>query len=49
MMRNIFLFSMIVSFFGLGVIDCANKNWRTGLASTLLGIVQLLIFWKGGK
>ena len=46
-MRNLFLFTMIASFFGLGVMDCLTKNWKTGLASILLGLVQLLIF--GGK
>jgi len=43
-MRNLFLFTMIASFFGFGIMDCLTKNWRTGLASILLGVVQLLIF-----
>ena len=45
-MRNVFLVLMILSFFGLGFMDCSAKNWRTGVASVLLGVVQLLIFWK---
>jgi hypothetical protein len=35
---------MIISFFGLGIMDCLTKNWRTGIASILLGLIQLLIF-----
>lgn len=46
-MRSMFLVLIILSFFGLGTIDCLTKNWRTGIASILLGIVQLLVFWKG--
>ena len=46
-MRNIFLWSMVIGFFGLGLIDCLHHNWKTGVASLLLGIVQILIFIKG--
>jgi len=46
-MRNIFLYMMVTSFFGLGIFDCLSKNWRTGIASVLLGLVQLLIFVRG--
>lgn len=48
-MRTFFLVMMIASFFGLGAIDCYHKSWRTGIASILLGIVQLLIFMKAQK
>ena len=46
-MRTLFLFLMVASFFGLGGVDCWNKNWQTGIASILLGIVQILVFWEG--
>lgn len=46
-LRSVFIVMMIVSFFGLGVCDCLARNWRTGAASLLLGIVQLIIFGKG--
>ena len=49
MLRTIFLDMMILSFFGLGICDCSAQNWRTGIASMLLGIVQLIIFWGPGK
>lgn len=46
-MRNLFFVLMVGSFFGLGIIDCVAKNWRTGVASLLLGVVQWLLFMKG--
>jgi len=46
-MRTFFLVVMVASFFGLGVYDLAEHNWQTGIASTLLGVVQILVFWKG--
>jgi len=49
MFRTVFLSTMILSFFGLGAVDCLAKNWRTGVASMLLGIVQLLVFWRAIK
>jgi len=45
-MRALFLFLIVASFFGLGGVDCWNKNWQTGIASILLGVVQILVFWK---
>lgn len=45
-MRTLFLVMMVTSFFGLGIIDCWSKNWKTGIASLLLGVVQLLVFGR---
>ena len=43
-MRMLLVIVMVSSFFGLAILDLVSKNWRTGLASLLLGIVQFLIF-----
>jgi hypothetical protein len=49
MIRTIFLVTMISSFFGLAVCDAVKRDWRTAIASLLLGVVQSLIFWRGMK
>lgn len=49
MIRTVMLFIMVSSFFGLGICDCLTQHWRTGIASILLGIVQIIIFWGVGK
>jgi len=46
-MRTLLFGMMVGSFFGLGIMDCMAKNWRTGVASLLLGVVQWLFFMKG--
>jgi len=46
MLRTILLILMVASFFGLGICDLLARQWRVGIASILLGIVQLLIFWR---
>jgi len=46
MFRTILVILMVASFFGLGVYDCVARQWRTGIASILLGIVQLIFFWR---
>jgi len=46
MLRTILLVLMVSSFFGLGVCDLLARQWRTGIASILLGIVQMIIFWR---
>ena len=48
-MRTIVVFIMVLSFFILGFYDVAKHNLRTGIASILLGVVQILVFWKGMK
>lgn len=45
MLRSVFYIAVIASFFGLGLCDLMSKNWRLGLASMLLGIVQAMIFY----
>jgi len=45
-MRTALMITMVASFFGLGVFDCVAGHWRTGVASLLLGVVQLIIFWR---
>ena len=46
MLRTILLAVMVSSFFGLGVCGLLARQWRTGIASILLGVVQLIIFWR---
>ena len=46
MLRSVFYIAVIASFFGLGLCDLMSKNWRLGLASILLGVVQTLVFWR---
>ena len=38
-MRTVLMWVMVLSFFGMGVCDCLVRNWRTGVASLLLGVV----------
>ena len=45
-MRTALILMMMASFFGLGVFDCVAGHWRTGVALLLLGVVQLMIFWR---
>ena len=45
-MRTVLMWIMVLSFFGMGTCDCLARNWRTGVASLLLGVVQLIIFWR---
>ena len=47
MFRFSIFIAMVSSFFVLGAYDCFQRNWRTGIASVLLGIVQMLIFYEG--
>ena len=47
MFRTLIIIVMVVTFASLGYIDILNKNYRTGIASILLGIVQALLFLKG--
>jgi len=47
MTRRLIVYTMIASFFALGVIDLRAGNYRTGVAGMLLGIVQALIFYEG--
>lgn len=46
MIRNIIFWVMVLSFFGLSVCDLKDHQYRTALASLLLGIVQLIVFWR---
>ena len=46
MIRTILLAVMVMSFFGLGVCDLMARQWRTGIALILLGVVQLIVFWR---
>jgi hypothetical protein len=46
MIRNIVYWIMVSSFFALGLCDLKNLEYRTAIASLLLGVVQLLIFWR---
>ena len=48
-MRTAIVLIMVASFFVLGLNDLVERNWKTGVASILLGIVQALFFWKGMK
>lgn len=45
-MRTVLMWVMVLSFFGMGVHDLLDKEWRMGVAGLLLGIVQLLVFWR---
>ena len=46
MVRVLFFYTMVASFFGLGVCDFLAHRWRLGAASVLLGVVQVLMFWR---
>jgi hypothetical protein len=46
MFRILFFCMMVGSFFGLGACDLFARHWRSGVASILLGIVQMLVFWR---
>jgi len=48
-MRTAIVLIMVASFFALGLNDLVERNWKTGIASVLIGIVQALFFWKGLK
>ena len=45
-MRTALMWIMVLSFFGLGICDLRAGEWRMGAASLLLGVVQLIIFWR---
>ncbi len=45
-MRTALMWIMVLSFFGLGICDLRAGEWRMGVASLLLGVVQLIIFWR---
>lgn len=45
-MRNAVMWAMVVTFFLLGLFDIKDGQYRTGVASLLLGVVQLLVFWR---
>lgn len=45
-MRTALIWIMVLSFFGLGIYDLWAREWRLGAASLLLGVVQLIIFWR---
>jgi len=45
-MRTVLMWIMVLSFFGLGICDLRAGEWRTGVASLLLGVTQLFIFWR---
>jgi len=45
-MRTLLMYIMVLSFLGMGACDLRAEEWRTGAASLLLGVVQLIIFWK---
>ncbi len=47
MIRIIIIIIMVTAFGSLGVLDLLQQNWRTGIASILLGAVQALLFLKG--
>lgn len=46
MLRTLFFCTMVSTFLGLGVCDLLARHWRSGIASILLGIVQMLVFWR---
>lgn len=46
MLRLVFFYIMVLSFFGMGICDLVTKNYKTGIASILLGFVQLILFWR---
>ena len=48
MLRQFILRVLVVGFIVLGAIDLHARNWRMGLASILLGIVNGLLL-EGGK
>lgn len=45
-MRTILMYIMVLSFFGLGAYDLRAGEWRLGVVSLLLGVVQLIVFYK---
>ena len=45
-MRTALMWIMVLSFFGLGVCDIRAGEWRLGMASLLLGVVQLIVFYR---
>ena len=48
MFRQFILRAIVVGFIVIGALDLHVGNWRTGLASILLGIVNGLLL-EGGK
>ena len=46
MLRTVLMWIMVLSFFGMGVCNLRAGAWRLGVASLLLGVVQLIIFWR---
>lgn len=45
-MRTTLMWILVLSFFGMGICDLWARQWRTGAASLLLGVAQLIIFWR---
>lgn len=45
-MRMALMWIMVLSFFGMGACDLWARQWRLGVAGLLLGVVQLLVFWR---
>ena len=45
-MRAALMYIMVMSFFGLGICDLRAGELRLGVASLLLGVVQLMMFWR---
>lgn len=42
-LRNVFLLAVLVGFIGLGLIDLAHGNYRTGSASIFLAAANYLL------
>ena len=45
-MRTVLMWIMVLSFFGLGACDLRAGEWRMGIVGLMLGVVQLLVFWR---
>ena len=45
-MRIALMWIMVLSFSGLGACDLWAGEWRMGVVGLLLGVVQLLVFWR---
>ena len=46
MIRTLIFYLMVLSFFGMGVCDLRDGEWRMGVVGLLLGVIQLLVFWR---
>lgn len=45
-MRTALMWIMVLSFFGVAACDLRAGEWRLGLAGLLLGVVQLMVFYR---